>query len=91
MLSAKAVPHELISKHSTLPLQMQDLELQLRRSQLDRGNSVAESVVGRDWRTQEMALLKQEVSAHLWCHGGVPIAGQALPAGASSNISNRRC
>ena len=76
MLSAKAVPHELISIHPTLPLQMQDLELQLRRSQLDRGNSVAESVVGRDWRTQEMALLKQEVSAHLWCHCGVPTAGQ---------------
>ena len=44
-------------------LQMHDLELQLRRSQLDRGNSVAESVVGRDLRTQELAQLRQEVSA----------------------------
>ena len=63
MLSAQAVPCDLISRPSTLSLQMHDLELQLRRSQLDRGNSVAESVVGRDWRAQEMAHLKQEVSA----------------------------
>lgn len=63
MLSAQAVPHDLISKNSTLSLQMHDLELQLRRSQLDRGNSVAESVVGRDLRTQELAQLRQEVSA----------------------------
>ena len=55
--------YNLISKRSPLPLQMHDLELQLRRSQLDRGNSVAESVMGRDWRTQEVAHLKQEVTA----------------------------
>ena len=64
MLSAQAVPHMISSaKILIFSLQMHDLELQLRRSQLDRDNSVAESVVGRDLRTQELAQLRQEVSA----------------------------